>query len=228
MFSFSYVCFFLSSPPTFLLCEQDATDLVAKLRAYHNTSQLQEDKVNTCACFSRLREYLLRCTRKRGYCMTDWTRPYGTSIRAALMRPPHVFPLLSTNRLSTTESHRMHVLSLSVCFFVVDVKRPSTVITDWSLSRGRCATTYLAEWWSPPSARSSPYASPRKRPSPSCVSVSTSCSRTPRGREGRKDGQKEGKTDRKKGRKGLKKADNFLARMGGYGCIFWYGKGMVW
>lgn len=33
-------------------CGQDATELVAKLRAYHNTSQLQEDKVSRLGVMS--------------------------------------------------------------------------------------------------------------------------------------------------------------------------------
>lgn len=45
------LCWFLPFlSPRFI--EQDATELVAKLRAYHNTSQLQEDKVARCAIVS--------------------------------------------------------------------------------------------------------------------------------------------------------------------------------
>lgn len=41
-----------------VLCEQDATELVAKLRAYHNTSQLQEDKVRSM-CFDSFALFFL-------------------------------------------------------------------------------------------------------------------------------------------------------------------------
>lgn len=45
-----------------VLLEQDATELVAKLRAYHNTSQLQEDKVRS-TCVSPFCMCLLLRTR---------------------------------------------------------------------------------------------------------------------------------------------------------------------